>query len=52
MEDGHPIDRKLNVAMTRARRQLIMTGRTDLLRESSLFREIISQYGTDSTKNT
>ncbi len=46
LEDGLPIDRKLNVAMTRARRQLIMTGRADLLQRNPLFREIIEQYGT------
>ena len=43
-ENGHPIDRKLNVAMTRARRQLIMTGREDLLRHDPLFSEIIDCY--------
>ena len=44
MEDGLPIDRKLNVAMTRARRQLILIGRASLLRHNPLLREIIEKY--------
>jgi hypothetical protein len=46
-EHGQPIDRKLNVAMTRARRQLIMTGRADILRQVPLFRDIIDMYAAD-----
>ena len=38
------IDRKLNVAMTRARRQLLMIGHSCILRHNQLLREIISQY--------
>lgn len=45
-EGNRLIDRKLNVAMTRARRQLIMTGRADLLRQSILFRQLIDKYET------
>lgn len=44
VEDGRLIDRKLNVAMTRARRQLIMTGRKEVLNTSKLFRELIACY--------
>jgi superfamily I DNA and/or RNA helicase len=44
-ENGRPIDRKLNVAMTRARRQLIMTGRSDVLSHAPIFRELIDTYG-------
>ncbi len=40
IEDGRPIDRKLNVAMTRARRQLIIVGRSDILSQVPLFREL------------
>ena len=43
-ENDRLIDRKLNVAMTRARKQLIMTGRAELLRHVPLFSEIIAQY--------
>ena len=43
-EDGHTIDRKLNVAMTRARRQLLMTGLPEVLRGNPLFGELISRY--------
>lgn len=41
-EDGHLIDRKLNVAMTRARRQLIMTGNVRTLSLNPLFKSLIS----------
>ena len=41
---GHTIDRKLNVVMTRARQQLLMTGCTAVLRQNALFRELISRY--------
>ncbi len=44
MENGREIDRKLNVAMTRARRQLVMTGCREVLCHNALFRELISQY--------
>ncbi len=37
VEDGHVIDRKLNVAVTRARRQMIMTGNPLILRHNALF---------------
>jgi superfamily I DNA and/or RNA helicase len=45
-EDGHTIDRKLNVAMTRARKQLLMTGRTDVLRQNDIFQELMQRYST------
>lgn len=41
IEDGHMIDRKLNVAITRARKQLIVTGNTNTLRKNALFSEFI-----------
>jgi hypothetical protein len=48
-DDAHPssahvIDRKLNVVMTRARQQLIMTGNVSLLRQNAIFRELIDSY--------
>lgn len=42
-EDGHLIDRKLNVALTRARKQLILTGNPKTLAASPIFRELM-QY--------
>lgn len=41
-EDGHLIDRKLNVALTRARKQLILTGNPQTLSASPLFRSLMS----------
>jgi superfamily I DNA and/or RNA helicase len=43
-EDGRVIDRKLNVAMTRARKQLLMTGRQDVLQQNEIFKELIHRY--------
>lgn len=41
VEDGKAIDRKLNVAITRARKQLILTGNEATLRQNQLFSELI-----------
>ena len=43
-EDGCVIDRKLNVAMTRARKQLLMTGNVDILRQNDIFSALIRRY--------
>lgn len=40
-EEGKIIDRKLNVALTRARKQMIMTGNTHVLNGNTLFRQLI-----------
>ena len=40
-EDGQPIARKLNVAITRARKQLILTGNEPTLRQNQIFAELI-----------
>ncbi|MBP3775533.1 MAG: DNA2/NAM7 family helicase [Prevotella sp.] len=42
--NGKTIDRKLNVAMTRARKQLLMTGNVEVLSQNPLFRELIRRY--------
>ncbi len=44
VEDSRTIDRKLNVAMTRARKQLLMTGKADVLQQNSIFKELIHRY--------
>ena len=41
VEDGAIIDRKLNVAITRARKQMIMTGNPEILRNNQIFSELI-----------
>lgn len=41
VEDGKVIDRKLNVALTRARKQLIITGNEAILRQNTLFKDLI-----------
>ncbi len=40
-EDDHIIDRKLNVAITRARKQMILTGNTEILNNDIIFKSLI-----------
>ena len=42
IEEGRTIDRKLNVAITRARKQLIMTGNATLLCRNAIFKQLIA----------
>ena len=41
------IDRKLNVALTRARKHLIIMGNTKILNKNSIYKELISQFSVD-----
>lgn len=41
VENGKLIDRKLNVAMTRAREQMVMVGNTKLLERNIIFKQLI-----------
>ena len=43
-DDGTLVDRKLNVALTRARRQMIIVGQPDVLSHVTLFRQLIDSY--------
>lgn len=45
VEADKVIDRKLNVAITRARKQLIMTGHEDTLRHNAIFAALIDDIG-------
>lgn len=44
IENGSPIDRKLNVAITRARKQMIMTGNVNTLSHNPIFQSLIMSY--------
>ena len=43
-EGNHTIDRKLNVAITRARKQMLMTGNKEILCRNVIFSELIARY--------
>jgi len=44
IENGRPIDRKLNVAITRARKQMIMTGNVRTLSHNPIFSYLVMSY--------
>ena len=46
-DHGQAIDRKLNVALTRARKQMIMVGNPKVLQANELFRQLIQTYNQE-----
>ena len=45
-ENGVQIDRKLNVALTRARKRIIIVGVPEILRENTIYRQLLSSVST------
>ncbi len=50
--NGKPVDRKLNVALTRARKQLIITGNPELMKRNFLYREMMGNFKELAIKST
>lgn len=48
-ENGRTIDRKLNVTLTRARRQMILTGNPEILRHNGVYAELMERIRHDGT---
>lgn len=48
-ENGRTIDRKLNVTLTRARRQMILTGNPEILSNNGVYAELMERIRHDGT---
>lgn len=48
-ENGRTIDRKLNVTLTRARRQMILTGNPEILSHNGVYAELMERIRHDGT---
>lgn len=48
-ENGRTIDRKLNVTLTRARRQMILTGNPEILSRNGVYAELMERIRHDGT---
>ena len=48
-DDGTIVDRKLNVALTRARHQMIVVGRPDIMSHTPLLRQLLNDYTSPTT---
>lgn len=48
-ENGQTIDRKLNVTLTRARRQMILTGNPEILSHNGVYAELMERIRHDGT---